>query len=478
MIPMPLGELAEAVGGRLAGRADVVVSAPASIDSRAVDPGGLFVAVPGERVDGHEFTAEAIAAGAAAVLAQRDVDAPAVLVDDTTEALGRLAAAVRLQLGCTTVALTGSQGKTGTKDMVAHLLAPEGPVVAPVGSHNNELGVPLTVLQADASTAYLVCEMGARHHGDIRYLCEIVRPSVGLVLNVGVAHLGEFGSRDEIARAKGELVEALPADGVAVLNADDPRVAAMASRTAARVVTFGESAGADVRLSDLRLDESGRPAFTLGADAGFVDLQLRTLGAHQALNAAAAAATALAVGVPLDDVAARLATAEPLSRWRMEAQQRADGVLVINDAYNANPDSMRAALQTLVVVAAGRPGRSFAVLGEMRELGATSEQEHAAVGRLVAELGVDELVVVGEPARAVADGARQAGARAQPVVVSDQAGALAYLEGRLRPGDVVLVKASRATGLERVAATLLQDAGDTAAGSDSAATPSGGTPRR
>ncbi len=478
---MSLQEVADAVGGRLAGaEPGTVLTAPASIDSRAVVPGGLFVAVPGERVDGHDYAAAAVSAGAPAVLAQRDVAAPAVLVDDTTAALGRLAAAVRTRLtGCTVVALTGSQGKTGTKDLLAHLLAPTGAVVATSGSLNNELGVPLTLLRADDDTRFLVCEMGSRGHGHLRYLTDIARPRVGLVLNVGVAHLGQFGSRADIAQAKGELVEALTADGVAVLNADDPLVAAMSARTSARVTTFGEAAGADVRIDGLRLDTDGRPAFDLVTATSSEPVALRLLGAHQASNAAAAAAVAVALGVPLSDVAERLSTAEASSRWRMERHERADGVLVINDAYNANPESMRSALETLALVGRGRGARTVAVLGEMLELGATSAEEHEAVGRLVAGLGIGRLVVVGDGARALHAGATGAGMPVEPVQVADGAAAVAYLTDALGPGDVVLVKASRATGLERVASALLGAAGDTAAGNGADdAPPSGGTATR
>ncbi|MBA2638393.1 MAG: UDP-N-acetylmuramoyl-tripeptide--D-alanyl-D-alanine ligase [Nocardioidaceae bacterium] len=480
MIPLSLAEVAAAVGGRLEG-ADpaALVTAPAAVDSRSVTPGGLFVAVHGAHVDGHDYADRAAAAGAVAVLAERLVAAPAVVVDDTTLALGRLAALVRTRLtGCTVVGLTGSQGKTGTKDLLAHLLASAGSVVAPAGSFNNELGVPLTVLRADAGTDFLVSEMGARGHGQIRYLCGIVEPAVGLVLNVGVAHVGEFGSQADIALAKGELVEQLPADGTAVLNADDPLVAPMAARTAARVVTFGESSSADVQVLGLHVDGEGRPAFDLATQSGRVSVEMRLLGAHQASNAAAAAAVALTLGVPLPTVATSLASAEPSSRWRMERHERADGVTVINDAYNANPDSVRAAVRTLASVRRGG-ARTVAVLGEMLELGASGPAEHEAVGALAARLGIDRLVVVGEGAHAVHAGAQaDASWRGESVQVADADGAIAVLASLL-PGDVVLVKASRGVGLERVAAALLADRRDTApSDSDRPAIPRGDTTPR
>ncbi len=297
------------------------------------------------------------------------------------------------------------------------------------------------------------------------------------MLNVGVAHLGEFGSQAGIAQAKGELVEALPPDGLAVLNADDPLVAAMAARTAARVVTFGVSADADVRVRGLELDAEGHPTFTLDTATGSVPVAMRLTGAHQALNAAAAAAVALAVGVPLADAGRLLSTAQPVSRWRMERHERRDGVVVINDAYNANPDSMRAALQTLAVIGRGRGARTVAVLGEMLELGADSRDEHEAVGRLAAGLDVGRLVVVGDGARPVHDSASGEGAWAgESVLVDGIDAAVAYLRDALLPGDVVLVKASRATGLERVAAALLAADRDTAPGDDGSRP--GGTPRR
>ena len=468
MTAMTLEEVAEAVGGTLHG-ADpaAVMSSGAVIDSRAVRPGALFAAIAGEHVDGHDYAEAAVAAGAVAVLASRPVDAPHVRVDDSTRALGYLATAARRRLASTAVVgLTGSQGKTSTKDLLAQLLGGLGPVVAPPGSLNNELGVPLTVLAAEKSTAALVVEMGARGRGHIAYLCAIAAPTVGLVLNVGTAHVGEFGSQELIAQAKGELVEALPANGIAVLNADDPLVSAMAARTAARVVTFGESPDADVRVDGLRLDDTGCPAFTLtaspraqaaGAPRDRAPVTMRMLGAHQAANGAAAAAVALALGVPLDEVARRLSAAAPVSAWRMERHVRADGVVVINDAYNASPDAMRAALQTLAVLGrAPGAGRTVAVLGEMRELGTSALAEHDAIGRLAVRLDISQLVVVGEAARALHLGALLEGSwDRESVLVPDVDAAVEFLADGLQPGDVVLVKASRAARLERVAEALL-----------------------
>jgi len=469
VIELSLQQVADAVGGRLEG-ADpaAVVHRPAVLDSRQAEPGALFVAVRGVHVDGHDYVAAAVRSGAVAALASRPVQAPAVLVPDTVAALGRLAARVRRRLpGVRVVGLTGSQGKTSTKDLLARLLAGLGPVVAPLGSYNNEIGVPLTVLGADAATSHLVVEMGARGDGQIRYLCDIAEPTVGVVLNVGTAHLGEFGSRAAIARAKGELVEALPEDGLAVLNADDDLVRQMAGRTSARVVTFGASTAsradgadrADVRAEDVTLDDHGRPSFVLATPQGSEPVTMELLGAHQAANAAAAAAVALGAGVPLAEVAAGLAAATSVSPWRMERHVRADGVVVVNDAYNASPDAVRSALNTLAVM--GRRGgdrRTVAVLGEMRELGDATASEHDAVGRLAASLGIDLLVVVGAEAVGLLQGARdEASWRGEPVQLADAAAAVEYLRAELRGGDVVLVKAARAAGLERVAQALLTD---------------------
>jgi UDP-N-acetylmuramoyl-tripeptide--D-alanyl-D-alanine ligase len=466
MIPMTLAEVAATVGGRVHAPAStddaaaVRVTGAPFVDSREPEPGGLFVAVAGERVDGHDFAAAAVDAGAAAVLAARPVDAPAVLVDDPVAALGVLATHVLAALpDLRVVGITGSQGKTGTKDLVAQLLEAAGPTVAPVRSFNNELGVALTALRATASTRHLVVEMGARGIGHVRHLCTMVGPSTAVVLNVGVAHLGEFGTQADIARAKGELVEALPPDGVAVLNADDALVAAMASRTRARVRTFGTAGGADVRVGDLALDPDGRPRFTLTTAHASVPVTLRLVGEHQALNAAAAAAVACEAGVPLDRIADVLGTATPRSPWRMETADRDDGVTVINDAYNANPDSVRAALKTLAAIGRGggaRGRRTVAVLGEMLELGAASSDEHDAVGRLAVRLDVSRLVVVGEGAKHIHLGASLEGSwDDESVFVPDADAALRFLEADLAPGDVVLVKASRGAGLERVAAALL-----------------------
>lgn len=455
MIPLPLSTIAEITGGSPHGAADTVVSGPVVIDSRAVEPGALFAALKGERADGHGFASAAFAAGAAGVLAQRPVDGPAVLVDDVRAALGRLARGVLGRLPDTTViAVTGSAGKTSTKDLIAQVVSRAGPTVWPPGSFNNEIGLPLTVLRADEGTRHLVLEMGARGVGHIAYLTGIARPDVGVVLNVGTAHVGEFGGREMIAKAKGELAEAVPAGGTAVLNADDPLVSAMASRTAGEVVTFGRAPGATVRAADETLDELGRARFTLVTPEGSAPVALRLYGAHAVPNALAAAAAARAAGLGPAAVAEALSEAGQVSRWRMEVTERDDGVTVVNDAYNANPDSMRAAIDVLAHMARGR--RAYAVLGEMAELGAMSVAEHAKIGQHVARSGIAGLIVVGANAAAMAEGAGQVVSwTGECVQVDDVGAAVTALSERLAPRDVVLVKGSRVAGLERVAEAVL-----------------------
>jgi UDP-N-acetylmuramoyl-tripeptide--D-alanyl-D-alanine ligase len=462
MIDMSLGEVADATGGRVCdGDPATLATGPAFLDSRRVTRGGLFVALRGEHVDGHDFAGATMDAGAAGVLAARRVGRPAVVVEDPQVALGKLARVVIDRLpDLRIVAVTGSQGKTSTKDLIASILESAGPTVAAEGSFNNEIGVPLTALKATAQTRYLVVEMGSRGMGHISYLCKITPPDVAVVLNVGVAHLGEFGSQRRIASAKAELVEGLGPEGTAVLNATDVYVSAMSSRTRAQVLTFGTSPDADVQIRDLAVDGSGHPRFGLvhAGERRHVTLQL--VGAHQAMNAAAATAAAVACGLTLDAVATVLPTASERSRWRMEMHERPDGVTVINDAYNANPDSMRAAVESLVAIAHGRGERvrTWAVLGEMRELGAASRKEHEALGRLVARSHVSRLVVVGEEARPLQLGASgERGWQGESELVPDAEQAVRLLGGQLRAGDIVLVKASRAAGLEQIAERLLED---------------------
>ncbi|MGW1951887.1 UDP-N-acetylmuramoyl-tripeptide--D-alanyl-D-alanine ligase [Streptomyces sp. NPDC001920] len=457
MIALSLAEIAEVVGGQTYDIPDPAVQVTGSVvrDSREVEPGSLFVAFVGERVDGHDYASAVVAAGAVAVLASRPVGVPAIVVADVQKALGALARHVVRRLGATLVALTGSAGKTSTKDLIAQVLQRKAPTVWTPGSLNNEIGLPLTALSATDETRFLVLEMGARGIGHIRYLADLTPPKVGLVLNVGTAHIGEFGGREQIAQAKGELVESLPQDGTAILNADDPLVRAMASRTKAKVILFGESGEADVRAENVRLTDSGQPAFLLHTPSGASDVTMRLYGEHHVSNALAAAAVAHELGMSAEEIATALSEAGSLSRWRMEVTERPDGVTVVNDAYNANPESMKAALRALAAMGKGR--RMWAVLGKMAELGDEALAEHDAVGRLAVRLNVSKLVAVGgREASWLQLGAYNEGSWGEESVhVSDAQAAVDLLRSELRPGDVVLVKASRSVGLERVAEALL-----------------------
>ncbi len=455
MIRMSLAEIASITAGSVHGDPSVAVTGSVVIDSRRAAPGGLFAALAGERVDGHDYVAAALEAGATAVLASRPVPAPHVLVADVTEALAALARFVVSRLpGMTIVGITGSSGKTSTKDLTGALLERLGPTVAPEGSFNNELGLPLTVLRADESTRYLVLEMSARGVGHIAWLCDVARPSIGAVLNVGQAHVGEFGSLEGVAKAKGELVEALPASGVAVLNAGDPRVMAMADRTEARIVTFGDSG--EVRAEDVWLDELARPSFTLRMPSGSALVRMLVHGAHHVANALAAAAIAAELGMPVTDIAEGLSEITARSKRRMELHRRGDDVLVINDAYNANPDSVRAAIDALAHLAAS--GRGFAVLGYMAELGPSTEASHREAGKLAARAGLAGVIAVGPSARPVLSGAEaESGWDGEAIWAPDNGSAIAELRRRLRPGDVVLIKASRVAALWEIADALLEE---------------------
>ena len=478
---LTLADLVAATSGRLIdGADDLAVSGVFRTDNRTVQPGDVFIALQGETFDGHDFVEDAFAAGAVAAVVRSGSTAPPVgpliEVDDTVAAAGRLASRWLAQWQPTVVGITGSSGKTSTKDILAQVLATAGETVAPSGSLNNEVGVPQTAFLVGGATRYLVVEMGAKGIGHIRYLCQIVRPTIGVVLNVGTAHVGEFGGVEAIATAKGELVEALPEHGVAVLNADDDRVAGMAARTSAQVTTFGRDREADVRAVDVRLDTSGRARFRLAADGAESAVSLAVPGEHMVSNALAAAAVGLAVGMEIDRVAAALTAATPKSRWRMQVTERPDGVTVINDAYNANPDSMRAALVAHAHIGAGR--RRVAVLGAMLELGDDAGAAHREVGRLAVEQGCAVIVVVGQGAAEIATGAVATGGVAAAgadlpadtedwpdtvvVRVPDPGAAAALLGAMLAPGDVVLVKSSRDAGLRWLGDDLTGERKDSA----------------
>ncbi|WP_062301400.1 UDP-N-acetylmuramoyl-tripeptide--D-alanyl-D-alanine ligase [Demequina subtropica] len=449
MRPVSAQWVANAVGGTLAADVDTMVSG-VDKDSRAIRPGWLYVAFVGERVDGHDYVPQAMEAGAALCLVSEPVDAPHVLVVDVQAALGALARAylalLRTESELTVIGITGSNGKTTTKDLLAQVL-PD--VVAPVGSFNNEIGMPLTVLRADASTRHLVLEMGASGLGHIDYLTSIAPLDIAVALTVGTAHMGEYASPDDVAVAKSEIVKGLVPGGVAILNADDARVAAMASVAAGDVITFGISEST-YQATGLTSDR-GRASFSIGP------LPRRTLtlvGDHHVTNALAAFAVAVQCGVDAATAWEAIAAARPLSAHRMALTERPDGVTIIDDAYNASIESVRAALRALKLVADG--GRTIAVLGEIRELGESSVAIHEQIGTEVVRLRIDRTIIVGAGARAAYVAAVREGSwgdEAAYVATLDEARAL--LDETLRSGDTVLVKASHGSGLWELADQLV-----------------------
>ena len=442
---------------------DTVVGADVVLDNRKATPGSLFIAIPGSRVDGHSFAPQAVAAGAAAVLGHfvTEADVPHILVEDAVQGLSWLARGLVREervRGMVSLGVTGSSGKTSTKDLLAQVLEARGATVAPAGSQNNEIGVPLTACRINESTRFLISEMGSRGVGHIEWLTSLVGLDVALVLNVGRAHVGEFGGIEQTARAKSEIIAGLEPEGWAVLNADDPSCRAMRDATVARVAWFGEG---DLPEGDLLVaarevasDEFARAVFTLavtrGGETVSAPVSLRVIGRHQVSNALAAAAAGLAVGMTVVEVAGALSVAESRSDWRMELVRCSKDRIVLNDAYNANPDSMAAALRTAANLIAGQrrrhPGaRAVAVLGDMHELGPESEELHTEIGALAADLGIDEMLSVGEHAGIMAEAAHERGIEAR-VVTREEASRV-----ELAPGDLLLVKGSRSVGLELVA---------------------------
>ena len=471
MIGLSVQDIATAIDGRLAKSADpqAVVSGAVETDSRRLQPGGVFFALPGEVTDGHLFVNQALEAGAVVAVVERELDVaiPQIVVASSLVALSTLAKEVLDRVrsageanGSTihVVAVTGSNGKTTTKNMLRGIFEAEGPTVAPRGSFNNEVGAPISILEVDYDTRFLVVEMGADSVGDVRKLVSVARPDVGIVLTVGMAHIGKFGGQDAIAHAKSEMVTDLPESAIAVLNVDDGRVAAMAELTRASVQWFGLGAGADVRAEHLEATASGTH-FTLTADGESLPVNLRILGEHHVSNALAAITAARAVGVPVERSVAALEHMTLAERWRMQLLDAANGITIINDAYNASPESVVAALKTLAQL--GRGGRrSVAVLGEMAELGDFADEEHDRIGRLVVRLNIQKLIVVGHAARHIHNAASHEGSwDGESVLVADVDEAYDVLRDELRDGDIVLVKSSNSAGLRLL--------GDRLAGLDS-----------
>lgn len=467
MIALTLAEIAEATRGTLLldgthVSPETAVSGPSTTDSREVVPGGIFFAKPGEVTDGHLFAPQAVEAGAALVVVDHPLQLPVpqLLVDDTVVALGDLAteviARVRALGRLKIVGITGSNGKTTTKNLLRAVLEQVGPTIAPRASFNNEVGAPVTMLQVTEETQFLVAEMGASGIGEIARLVRMARPDVGVVLKVGLAHAGEFGGIEKTLQAKTEMVTDLLESDVAVLNIDDPRVATMADKTAARVLWFGLDQRADVRATDVVSDRRGT-SFTLhlpsrdggdgpGSEPQSRPVRFQVLGEHHVMNALAAAASAYVLDVDIDTIVSALQTVKTAERWRMEVMGGTE-VTVINDAYNASPDSMSAALKTLAQIAEP-DGRTIAVLGEMSELGEFSGEEHDRIGLLAVRLGIDQLVIVGPSARRMHISAINEGSwDGESLYFDTQDAAFDHLSGALLPGDTVLVKSSNSAGL-------------------------------
>ena len=456
MISLTLAEISEAVGGTLRLSAGVhdhdEISGAVQTDSRLVTTGSIFIALPGEVSDGHLFAPSAIDNGAALLLVDHALDLPVsqVVVADTLTALADLArlvvARVRARGKLKVIGITGSNGKTTTKNMLRAVLETAGTTIAPPGSFNNQVGAPLSMLSIDSDTRFLVVEMGAAGVGEIARTVGIAIPDISVVLKVGLAHAGEFGGIEQTQRAKAEIVTQLPTDAVAVLNIDDERVAAMASLTQARPVWFGLDAAADVRADDLRATASGT-AFTLIEGDIHRPVLLKILGEHHVMNALATLAVARELGLDLDAAITALESVPRAERWRMEVLTRSDGIVVINDAYNASPDSMAAALKTLAQII--EPGqRSIAILGEMTALGEFSTEEHDRIGRLVVRLNIQKLIVVGHGARHIHNAAGLEGSwDGESMLVATADEAYDLLRDNLRVGDVVLVKSSNSANL-------------------------------
>ena len=445
MISMKASEIAAVTGGVLHGD-DVLVTAPAFLNSADCIAGSIFLAIKGENVDGHDFAVDAFSHGAVLAISTRAIGTRCIVVSDVTTAVSALATHVRMALkNLTVIGITGSQGKTTTKELLAAVLSAEGLTIAPKGNNNNELGVPITLLKCDEETRYCILEMGARHMGDIAALVRLAHPNIGVVLRVAAAHLGEFGSIEAIARTKSEMISELDSDGIAVLGQYDDFTPKMSSLHEGRIITFGEISSAQIRATDIELRD-GRGHFELVTPEGRSTVALRQHGLHQIPNALAAAAVAHALNIPADHIASALSTAEMNARWRMEVHELSD-LTLINDAYNASPDSMKAALTILAHMTQERGGESWAFVGNMRELGQSTQGAHQEITSFASELGIDHFVAINAPDYLGGEVANSA------MVIhscADKDEALKLAE-YINRGDVALCKASRSDKLEELA---------------------------
>jgi len=450
MIPLQASAIASIVGGTLHGE-DLRVTEPPVLNSADAIAGSLFLAIKGENVDGHDYAADAFSRGAVVALVSKPITGNHIIVDDVTRALGALAHHVRKELkNLSVVGITGSQGKTTTKELLASVLSQVAETVAPSGNYNNDLGAPISLLRCTEKTKFCIVEMGARHLGDIAKLVAIAEPDIGVVLKVGTAHLGEFGSVELIAQSKSEMISSLRDSAVAILGSYDPFTPKMAELHKGRTVLFGEDSKCSIRATDIEFRE-GRAHFDLVTPEGRSAVGLRIVGMHQVANALAVAAIATELGLTLDQIAGGLSTAESNARWRMEIVELPQ-LLLINDSYNASPEAMSAALSTLALFAQERGGESWAFLGKMHELGESSQSDHAAIGTLAQELGIDHLVCVGAPEFAAT---MSKNGPTSIHLCKDKAEALTIAEN-LNQGDVLLIKASRSEKLEELADAISQ----------------------
>jgi UDP-N-acetylmuramoyl-tripeptide--D-alanyl-D-alanine ligase len=463
MIALTVDEIATAIGGVVVGDSQVKVSGSVETDSRLVDVGSLFVAKPGEDTDGHLFVEAAVGKGAVAAIVERIVDGtsiPQIQVEDSVLALGKLAgyvlAKIRESTDLKVIGITGSNGKTTTKNMLREILSTAGETVAPIESYNNEVGAPYSILQTNLSTKFLVVELGAGGLGSIDYLAQISKPDIGVVLKVGLAHVGEFGGIDTTAKIKSELPRALSERAICLLNADDGYVAEMADLTQAKTIWFGTGSDEGYRATNQSVSISGTSFDLTWPDGTSTKFKLQILGEHHVMNALAAAAVADQLGIKREAIANALEKMPLAERWRMQLLERHDGVSIINDAYNASPDSTKAALQTLAQL--GKSGRrTIAILGEMAELGESSREQHDAIGRIVVRLNIDHLVVVGQAAKLIHMGAEQEGSWGGESKFFDSIDeALAYVRGMLMAGDLVLVKSSKSANLRFLGDNLME----------------------